>query len=90
MHKDGDTVTQRERIDICDSLQSRLSRVGIDYLYQLGENRVRFYADSESRGTLPDVDLVFGRYKTTHKIPPDNTALTSSHVAQQVKGLAVM
>lgn len=40
--------------------------------------------ERDAVGALPDVDLVFERFKDTDKLPPDNKALAASHVAQQV------
>ena len=79
-------VTHNQRRDVCDLIGLHLGKVGIKYgLVKLGENCIHLDQGHKNKGTaMPDIDVVFQRFKHTAKIAPDNRALADSHVCQQV------
>jgi hypothetical protein len=81
------TVTHKQRMSVVDLLRKQLlPAAGIDYSLRCGSNRVFIWNGSDVQGSLPDVDLVFQRFKKTpEKFAPKSKALAHSHVAQQVR-----
>jgi hypothetical protein len=79
------TVTHNQRMAVVEQLRQQLRTAGIDYSLRCGENRVFMWNGSNDLGSLPDVDLVFGRFKQDERLPPDNRALAHNQVAQQVQ-----
>jgi predicted lipoprotein len=79
-----DTVTSRQRMAVHDQLRVQLDAAGISYRMQCGENRIRLFDGRDAAGVLPDCDVVFQRFKSDLRVPPNNKALASSHPAQQV------
>jgi hypothetical protein len=83
------TVTKAQRMAVHDGLHAQLSAAGISYRMQCGENCIRLFEGSDRQGRLPDCDVVFERYKDDVRVPPDNRALASSHIAQQVGDVCI-
>lgn len=84
LHYDGDTVTQKQQMDICRQLSHHLEQQGIEYLIQLGDARVWLYAGSDALGALPDAELVFKPCKGSDKVLPGREAL-AGQIARQVR-----
>ncbi|WIA14508.1 hypothetical protein OEZ85_003027 [Tetradesmus obliquus] len=78
------TVTHAQRMAVYSQLQAQLSGAGITYRMQAGENRIRLFEGRDAQGPLPDCDVVFQRFKSDVRVPPNSKALASSHAAQQV------
>ncbi|KAF6265701.1 hypothetical protein COO60DRAFT_1457012 [Scenedesmus sp. NREL 46B-D3] len=78
------TVTQAQRKAVHDQLQAQFASAGIHYRMQCGENRIRLFQGRDVQGPLPNCDVVFQRYKSDVRLPPNSKALASSHTAQQV------
>jgi hypothetical protein len=80
------TVTHRQRLAVVQQLRLELlPAAGIDYSLRCGSNRVFMWNGSDGRGLLPDVDLVFERFKLDERKRPKGKALAHSQVAQQVR-----
>lgn len=77
------TVTHAQRMAVYSQLQAQLSGAGITYRMQAGENRIRLFEGRDAQGPLPDCDVVFQRFKSDVRVPPNSKALASSHAAQQ-------
>lgn len=78
------TVTQRQRMTVVQQLKQHMAAARISYSIQCGENRVRMCDGSDGVGRLPDVDIVFSRYKADQRLAPNSKALATSHEAQKV------
>ncbi|KAF6265705.1 hypothetical protein COO60DRAFT_1633484 [Scenedesmus sp. NREL 46B-D3] len=79
------TVTHMQRMAVVDQLcKQLLPSAGIDYSIRCGVNRAFMWNGSDDRGPLPDVDLVFERFKLDVRRAPKSKAFAHSQVAQQV------
>ena len=80
------TATGNQRIEVRALFLHHLEQEGIKYgLVELRENRIHLRQGRKSKDTaMPDIDVVFERFKHTDKIEPNNRALADSHVCQQV------
>lgn len=80
------TVTHMQRMAVVDQLcKQLLPSAGIDYSIRCGVNRAFMWNGSDDRGPLPDVDLVFERFKLDVRRAPKSKAFAHSQVAQQVR-----
>jgi hypothetical protein len=80
------TVTHKQRMAVVELLgQQLLPNAGINYSIRCGENRVLLWDGSNRQSPLPDVDIVFERFKSDERIPPDSKAFADSPAAQLVR-----
>jgi glutamyl/glutaminyl-tRNA synthetase len=82
------TVTQAQRMAVHNQLQAQLAAAGISYRMQCGESRMRLFQGRDGQGPLPDCDVVFQRFKSDARVPPNSKAMASSHTAQQASARA--
>jgi len=80
-------ATKNQRLQVCSLLSTYLHQAGIIHNEpQLGANRINLTNVSMRSESLPDVDIIFEKFKGDVRLPPNSSVLADSHVCQQVCG----
>ena len=77
-------ATNRQRLDVRDLLSGFLVQFEVFHDQPiLGANRISLTNLSLRGDALPDVDIIFEKFKADFRPPPNNGLLADSHISQQ-------
>lgn len=77
-------VTHMQRMAVVRAVERHMAAACIHYEMQCGQNRIWLRRGEDKDGPLPEVDVVFDKFKEDVRVAPNPKALASSHAAQQV------
>ena len=78
-------ATKNQRKEMKSCMTANLLKEGIKHNAALREHRISLTSVSSVEGTpLPDVDVIFERFKGDVRLPPNSGILADSPVSQQV------